>query len=195
MFCPQCGAQAEASVKFCRACGLNISELARSFTNPTPEPELQTREQAEQEITQVRGIRGLAVAYLSCLLSVLLLILILLIALGIDALGGHVNGQVMDTILVGFLTVYFTLSMAVGGWGMYNLWRGKFFKTRKERLINAYTLLLEQTKKPGKLASKPMTPVEVAETSSFHSSTPQISIAEPTTRELQPVTSNSGKSA
>ena len=185
MFCPQCGAQAEASVKFCRACGLNLSEYERLSTNPALEPERENREQAEQEIRQVRGIRALVVA---SFFSLVTLVLVGLLAVIVNK---HDFIEVAPTLLL--LDVI--LSVLLGGWGIYNLWRGKFFKTRKERLINAYALLLEQTKKPGRLAPRPVKPLEVAETSSFHSPVARISVAEPTTRELQPMISDSGKIA
>src|SRR5262245_65661738 len=117
MFCPQCGAQAEASVKFCRTCGLNLLEYARLFTNSVPEPERESREQAEQEIRQVRGVRVLAAAYFSLLLTFLLFVLAWATLRGRD---GEIAGL--------FILALFILSMLLGCWGFYTLWRSKFFK-------------------------------------------------------------------
>ena len=185
MFCPQCGILAEASMKFCRACGLNLSEYARSFMSPLQEPERESREQAEQEIRQVRGVRTLAAAYFSSLFTLLLL--------GLAA--AVLRGGDLEKIGPVLIILYMLLSVLLGGWGMYTLWRSKFFKTRKEHHITAYALLLEQRKTTGRLAPKPVMPPTVAETSNFHSPIVPISISEPTTRELQAITSDSGKIA
>src|SRR5215813_6275703 len=136
MFCPQCGAKAEASVKFCRACGLNLSEYARSLTTLLSEPERESREQAEEEIRQMKGVRALAAAYFTSLLTILLFA------------WAHWNLHGPDGEIAGlFILALVILSVLLAGWGTYTLWRSKFFKTRKERLINGYALILEQSRK------------------------------------------------
>src|SRR5262249_13342545 len=154
------------------------------FANLAPEPERESREQAEQEMRQVRGVRVLVVAYCSFLLT------LFLFGLAVAKLRGQ-NEKFFGLTLL----VLFILSALLGGWGIYTLWKSKFFRSRHDRLIKAYALLLEQGKNPGRVAPKPVMPSEVSETSSFHSPVAPISIAEPTTRELQPMTSDSGKIA
>jgi len=184
MFCPQCGAKVETPVKFCRACGLKLSEHVQVLASAEVEAERENRERAECEVRQLKGTLALSTFFLIMLLLPLLFVFAIMT-------GGR-EGEMIAVILA----IIQCLSLLLGGWGVYNLWRGDFFKTRKERLIRAEALLLEQTRQTGRLASKPDTPAEVAPAFASHSSpAAERSVIENTTRELQPMPSDSGKIA
>jgi hypothetical protein len=183
MFCPQCGAQSETPAKFCRACGLKLSEYAQSLANAEIDAERENRERAQHEIRQLKGTRALSAFFLVNLLLAFLLIVA----------AEMVRGREGETMAV-ILFILWLLSTLLGGWGIYNLWRGAFFETRKERLIRAEALLLEQKRQTGKLAPAQYLPPERIPTIASHASpVAEVSVVEHTTRELQPMPSNSGK--
>jgi hypothetical protein len=177
MFCPQCGVQAEQQTKFCKSCGLRLADHAQLIA-ASRESDIgrMSQEEARRQLRWLKGTRSL-------LISTLMLPLITLMV------GAAAGSHGPDAEVFGFISFFLIcLWLGISGRGFFNLVRGGFFKTYKERRIRAEAALLAQ---PG--------PVQPPESTSLPPDTNRIyprigavSVAEPTTRELRQVGGNSG---
>lgn len=187
MFCPQCGVPTEAHIKYCKACGFRLVDfgLQPALT------EALTSTEAKSQLRRLKGTRTL-VAGLLFWPPTLFTILI----------AATNNGPEQE--IAGVISVFLVLlSIATNGWGLFNLWRGGFFKTYKEQRIRAEAALLAAQQEPLRFPAKPapvqlpaqqqtpneITPTPVATTSSMFSN----SVTEHTTRSLPKQTRHSGK--
>jgi hypothetical protein len=182
MFCPQCGVQAEQQTKFCRSCGLKLSDHAQLLPRTR---EAETRqmspEQAERELRLLKGTKGLVISSAFLPLSFLLAFLVFMISI---ELGGSQRGPLMAISCTLVLLLF--ASFFVGSRGLFNLIRSEFFKTFKKRLIRAEAILLDQPNSTSNLETP-------SETNRISIPIERGSIVEHTTHELQSAASNSGK--
>lgn len=172
MFCPQCGVQAEQKTKYCKSCGLKLAEHVQLIA-ASRETEIgrMSREEAHRQLRWLKATRAL--------LGSTLMVPLMMLMLGIAASS---NGG--DAEIAGFITFFLTcIWLGINGRALFNLLRGGFFKTYKERRIRAEAALLAQP-----------TSVQQQESLSLPPDTNRISprieagsIAEPTTRELRHV--------
>ena len=79
MFCPNCGANNATEQKFCRSCGLNLEQSARSLLEQVPSAERANLLRREQSLERFGGIAftGLGIALLAGLLGLLYYIFML----------------------------------------------------------------------------------------------------------------------
>ena len=178
MFCPQCGVQAEQQTKFCKSCGLKLADHVQLIAaSRDTEIGRMSREEANRQLCWLKATRSL--------LGSTLVVPLMMLMLGIAASS---NGG--DAEIAGFISFFLTcIWLGINGRALFNLVRGGFFKTYKERRIRAEAALLAQP-----------TPVQPQESFSLPPDTNRIqprieagSIAEPTTRELRQVSGGSGK--
>lgn len=146
MFCPQCGVATEAHIKYCKACGFRLVDFGlRSVT-----PEALTSEEAKGQLRRLKGTRTL-VASLVFWLPTLFTMMV----------AASTNGpeQEIASIIAFFFVL---LSFGSSGWGIFNLWRGGFFKTYKEQRIRAEAALLAanyEAPKPQAVRAIPTPPI------------------------------------
>ena len=135
MFCPQCGVPAEPQIKFCKACGFKLVDFG-----PRPvAPEASSAAEAQKQLHRLKGTRTLAAGLLLWPLTLFTLLI---------AATSHGPEEDFFAVITFFLTL---LSFGVGGWGVFNLWRGGFFKTYKEQRIRAEAALLAAQTEPVRL--------------------------------------------
>lgn len=177
MFCPQCGVQAEQQTKFCKSCGLKLADHVQLIAaSREPETERMSPAEAQRQLRWLNGTRALVFS--------IPLVPLLMMFIGIAASSHGSDAEIAG----GISFIISCLWLGINGRGLFHLLRGGFFKTYKERRIRAEATLLAQ-------------PVPQARESHFllpdtNRISPRIeatSIAEPTTRELRSVVSNSGK--
>ncbi|MCI0524060.1 MAG: zinc ribbon domain-containing protein [Acidobacteria bacterium] len=177
MFCPQCGTQTEQQSKFCKSCGLKLTDHAQLIA-ASREPEIgrMSRDEAKRQLRWLRGTRALAI---STMLSPLLLMSF--------ALAAAARGPEQE-MFAGITFVLASISLCAGGWGLINLLRGGFFKTYRERRIRAEAALLAQpdSQPRGSFGLPP-------ETNRLLNQVEAVSVTEPTTRELRGAPGSSGK--
>lgn len=177
MFCPQCGVQAEQQTKFCKSCGLKLADHVQLIAAAREaEPERLSPAEAQRQLRWLKGSKALT---FGALLTPLLMIF--------AAITASEHGP--EAELAGVIT--FALSclwLGLSGRGLYHLLRGGFFKTYKERRIRAEAAMLAQ---PVPHAREGFLPPPT--TNRISHQVEPTSIAEPTTRELRSVTTNSGK--
>jgi len=176
MFCPQCGIQAEQQTKFCKSCGLKLADHAQLIAS-TRETEIgrMSREEARRQLRWLKATRSL-------LLNTFLMPLMMLM-IGIAASSNGPDAEIFGIISFFLICIW----LLFNGLALFNLFRGGFFKTYKERRVRAEAALLAQ----------PAAPAQPQESVSLPPDTnriqPQIiaaSITEPTTRELRQVSGN-----
>ncbi|MGH9836645.1 MAG: hypothetical protein ACREBD_16915 [Blastocatellia bacterium] len=177
MFCPQCGTQTEQQSKFCKSCGLKLTDHAQLIA-ASREAEIgrMSRDEAERQLRWLKGTRVLVIGSMSLPLSMLSL-----------ALAEAAHGWEREMFaIIAFVLAF--ISLGAGGWGLINLLRGGFFKTYKERRIRAEAALLAQ---PG---SQPRESFGLPpETNRLLNRVEAVSVTEPTTRELRATPGSSGK--
>ena len=168
MFCPQCGVATEAHIKFCKACGFKLADFDARSESPNAA-------EAQNQLRRLKGTRTLAAS--------LLLWPPTLLALLIGASAHGPEAEVSQVTAV-FLTLF---AFGASGWGVFNLWRGGFFRSYKEQRIRAEATLLAAQTEPVRLPSPRATPHEIASTP-VTATMPQFgeSITEHTTRSLHP---------
>ena len=185
MFCPQCGAATEAHIKYCKACGFKLVEFG---LQPAITASL-TPAEAKSQLHRLKGTRMLAAS--------IILWPPTLFAILVGAVGHGPESEVFG-IFGFFLTL---LAFGAHGWGLFNLWRGGFFKTFKEQRVRAEAALLapnhEVTKaQPVRSISAPPIPVQAAPATQPNQATPALfdgSVIDHTTRELRQQQSHSDK--
>lgn len=177
MFCPQCGTQTEQQSKFCKSCGLKLTDHAQLIA-ASREAEIgrMSREEAERQLRTLKGTRALAI-------SAMLLPLAMFFVFLAGAMSGG-DGEVAAA----FAFVLLSLSLCGSVWGFINLLRGGFFKTFRERRIRAEAALLAQpNSQPRESFGLP------PETNRFMNQVEAVSVTESTTRELRATPGSSGK--
>lgn len=179
MFCPQCGVATEAHLKYCKACGFRLVDFG---LRPVTAAEAFTPDEAKSQLRRLKGTRTL-VASLVFWLPTLFTMMI----------AASTNGpeQEIASVIAFFFVL---LSFGSSGWGLFNLWRGGFFKNYKEQRIRAEAALLAAQQEPARFTATPapiqlpaqqpapneITSTPVATTSSMFSN----SVTEHTTRSL-----------
>lgn len=177
MFCPQCGTTTEAHLKYCKACGFRLVDfgLQPAITAPL------TPAEAKSQLRRLKGTRTL-VASLVFWLPTLFTMMI----------AASTNGP--DQEIASIIAFFFVLlSFGSSGWGLFNLWRGGFFKHYKEQRIRAEAALLTPTyeapkAQPGRAIAAPPIPVQAVPVTQPTQATPALfdgSVIDHTTRELR----------
>lgn len=179
MFCPQCGVQAEQQTKFCKSCGLKLADHVQLIAAAREaEPERMNPAEAQRQLRWLKGTRALLC---NVLFTPLLMILI-----GVAASSHGPDADIAGGLAFGLSCLW----LGVNGRGFYHLLRGGFFQTYKERRIRAEaTLLAKPAPQLRESAPLPLPP----DTNRIPARFEPTSIAEPTTRELRSVVSDSGK--
>lgn len=183
MFCPQCGIQAEQQTKFCKSCGLKLADHAQLIAT-TRDAEIgpMSREEAHRQSRWLKATR--------LLLINVPLIPLMMFTLGIAAAAHGGDEEVIGTLLT-FLLAFIWLG--INGRAIFNLLRGGFFKTYKERLIRAEAALLVQPTAPIGIPQPQENTSLSPDTNRIHPRIEAGSIAEPTTRELRQASGSSGR--
>ena len=173
MFCPGCGVKIEQTLKFCRGCGLPLTEHARLLEFPE-EPELKKkRNRREMRLLD----EGFLLLLLSSIISFCYWIFTYVLATP------HLQAKDKTILQLNFLLCLVTFGLA-----LLNLRRGGLFARLAKRFSGASASTdtdaapkrqVLPTNEFPKL-SEPRNPVE------------SVSISEHTTRELQPQPGNSG---
>lgn len=185
MFCPQCGTATEAHLKYCKACGFRLVDFG---LRPTTTEAL-TLDEAKSQLRRLKGTRTLAAS--------IILWPPTLFAILVGAVGHGPESEVFG-IIGFFLTL---LAFGAHGWGLFNLWRGGFFKTFKEQRIRTEAALLATSyeapkAQPVRSISAPPIPVQAAPVTQPNQATPALfdgSVIDHTTRELRQQQSHSDK--
>ncbi len=168
MYCPKCGALAEQPKKFCKSCGLKLAEHAHLL------------EDGEQAIASKKQVReGTSIL----LISLLALSLLFIMYSGIIA-GAGPDFPAHSRFAVALLLM--AVPFLSGVVGLIYLIRGGFFKNfQEQQLAKKIEELEAQRRKLEARRGGQLNPTSLA--------TEVPSITEHTTRELQPLPSNSGK--
>jgi membrane protein implicated in regulation of membrane protease activity len=136
MYCPQCGTQSEQKTKFCKSCGLKLSDHARLLEEPF-EAERLTQEQWRSE---KRMMTGVALAMATALNLIIFLAIFGSVTLP------HLEGKAFQANLI-MLLAFLLGSLAIGAISLANLISSGFFKKMRERQLRAELALLEQKRK------------------------------------------------
>jgi hypothetical protein len=177
MFCPQCGAQVEHQTRFCRSCGLKLSDHAQLLSGARePETRQMNSEEAGRELRVLKGTKTLTIS-----------LVFLPISLGLAFLQFYIGaGRNSDPLIL--LVLFLFISLGISSLGLINLIRGGFFNTFKKRSIRAEAILLDQQDSLPKDSLDPS-----SETNRISPPIAGVSITEHTTRQLQPSAGDSGK--
>lgn len=176
MFCPQCGVQAEQQTKFCKSCGLKLADHVQLIT-ASRETEIgrMSREEAHRQLRWLKATRAL--------LGSTLMVPLIMLMLGIAA-----SSHGPDAEISGFITFFLAcIWLGINGWALFNLFRGGFFKTYKERRIRAEAALLTQPNAPAVVPQPQESFSLPPDTNRIQPRIEAASITEPTTRELRHV--------
>ncbi|HKX31453.1 MAG TPA: zinc ribbon domain-containing protein [Blastocatellia bacterium] len=182
MFCPQCGAQSEQHTKFCRSCGLKLSDHAQLLPRP---PEVETQDLSPEEARRAQGLLKSTEA--SAIGSILLPINL---ALAVEAFVMAVSPGPREALIpvVGLIALLSCIHFCLGGLGFLQLVRSGFFRTFKPRLIRAAAGLIGQSNRQPDHRPEP-TP----ETERIFSHLNAASVTEDTTHQLQRSLEKSGE--
>lgn len=180
MFCPQCGVQVEQQTKFCKSCGLKLADHAQLIAaSRDTEIGRMSREEAQRQLRWLKATRSL--------LGSAFIVPLMMLMLGIAASS---NGG--DAEIAGMITFFLAcIWMGINGRALFNLFRGGFFKTYKERRVRAEAALLAQ---PTAQLAVPQPQENFSlppDTNRIQPRIEAVSIVEPTTRELRQVSGNS----
>lgn len=181
MFCPQCGVQAEQQTKFCKSCGLKLADHVQLIA-ASRETEIgrMNREEASRQLRWLKATTSL--------LGSTLMVPLIMLMLGIAA-----SSHGPDAEIAGFITFFLTcIWLGINGRALFNLFRGGFFKTYKERRIRAEAALLAQPNAPATIPQPQQNFSLQPDTNRIQPRIEAGSIAEPTTRELRTVSNSSG---
>src|SRR5438093_480225 len=135
MYCPQCGANTEQQTKFCKACGLKLTEHAQLLEEPR-EAELR-RTEARREKRLMTGVTLLLVTFFD-----LLLFLAVFASTTLPHLYSLENPWPFRANLI-TLVILLKASLITGGIGVVQLWRSGFFKNWRERQLRYQSALGE----------------------------------------------------
>jgi hypothetical protein len=171
MFCPQCGAQTEQSTKFCKACGLKLTDHARLLEEP--------REAERMSETQWLRDKRMMVGVIVTLVSLFDLILFFII-FGSIALANPGSAGFQKSGLT-MMIVFLLATLLTAGIGVGNLIASGFFRNMRERQLKIELALLERRrKKIEDETAKPPASLSDHLAEGAH-------ITESTTRELHPI--------
>jgi uncharacterized membrane protein YciS (DUF1049 family) len=173
MFCPQCGAPAEATTKFCKSCGLKLAEHGRLLEEQRGEGPGNTPEWLRE--------KRVSTGVILLLVSVFNLLLFFLI-FGVTALSNLGNPE-FRTAGTTELVVFLLTSLLTAGIGIGNLVAGGFFRNFRERQLKVELALLEQRRK--KLENQTQKSPAALPPPSHEADVP--GVTEHTTRELAPI--------
>jgi hypothetical protein len=175
MYCPQCGTQTEQQTKFCKACGLKLTDHARLLEEP--------REAERMSEAQVRREKQLMIGVILTIVSLsdLLLFFIIFAATTLPFVS---RSQLLPGLLM--LVSFLAGALIPGGIGVAKLVRSGFFKNLRERQLRYELALIEQKRKALEASAESAAP----DINVLPRPAEAISITERTTRELQgaPVT-------
>ena len=136
MYCPQCGIQTEQKTKFCKSCGLKLSDHARLLEEPR-EADRMTQDQMRRERKMLSGVILTMITAFD--------LFIFLIVFGSITLP-HLEGKPFQADLIIFLT-FLIVSLGLGTCGVTNLISSGFFKNIRERQLRAELALLEEKRR------------------------------------------------
>ncbi len=176
MFCPQCGAQTEQQTKFCKSCGLKLTELARIVEPPVETPP-QTAERTRRE-------KWLWEGSLVTLMSVIIQLFLFI-----------VFGLATWSLMSGFRPVYFVflaMSLLTAVSGISLMLRGGFLTEFNRRALRRQLAALEQQLREAE-ESEGGRPDAAHLLKPLSQAGDLPGVTEHTTRELQPLPSHSGK--
>lgn len=142
MFCPQCGAQAEQQVKFCRSCGLKLSDHAQLLPRARElDAKQMSPDEAEREVRLLNSTKALVVNVALLPVSLALVSLAFLMLRLVDT-AARSKGEMIPLIILSaiFLTSHLYFSFR----SIFNLFRSGFFDMFKKRLIRAEAILLDR---------------------------------------------------
>jgi hypothetical protein len=175
MYCPKCGAQTEPQTKFCKSCGLKLTELARIVEPPIETPP-QTDEQAQRERWLWEG------SQVTMLSVVIQLVLFILFGLATWSL-------IPDLHPVYFIFLALSLLTAVSGISL--MLRGGFLTEFNRRAMRRQLAVLEQKLREAE-ESEGRHPDAAHLLKPLSQAGDLPGVTEHTTRELQPLPSHSG---
>lgn len=168
MYCPKCGAQIEQAIKFCKACGLKVTDHARLL-------ESQREAESEGERPMRREKRMMTGVVLTLVTAFDLLIFLTVFgAITLPHLG--YRSEFLWT-----LAAFLAASLITGGLGVFNLASSGFFSELQERQLR-YELARIEQKQRALAAKTERTAVEVK---SEPRMVEPVSVTEATTRELR----------
>lgn len=168
MYCPKCGAQIEQAIKFCKACGLKVTDHAR-LLEAQREAESDGEQPMRREKWMMRGVVLTLVTAFD--------LLIFLAVFGAITLP-HVGYR---SEFLWQLVAFLAASLITGGLGVFNLARSGFFSDLQERQLRYELARLEQRQKA--LAAKAER--AAVESRSAPPLVEPVSVTEATTRELR----------
>jgi hypothetical protein len=174
MYCPQCGTQTERKTKFCKSCGLKLTDHARLLEDPR-EAERLTQEQWRREKRMMTGVTLTMVTAFN--------LIIFLIVFGSITLP-DIPGPGAKSGL-GVLLTFLFIALGLGAAGVINLISSGFFKNMRERQLRAELALLEQKRKALEEMNSPIDQA-IPESPRTKTEAETISVTEHTTRELRP---------
>jgi hypothetical protein len=173
MYCPQCGTQTEQKTKFCKSCGLKLTDHARLLEEPR-EAERMTQEQWRREKRMMTGVTLTMVTTLNLIIFMVIFGSVML---------SHLDGRAYWGGLIQLLTFLLT-SLALGSIGVAYLISSGFFKNMRERQLRIELALLEQKRKALEEINSPNNQ-PIPESPRVNTEAETISVTEHTTRELR----------
>jgi len=182
MFCPQCGVQVEQQTKFCKSCGLKLADHVQLIAaSRDTEIGRMSREEAKRQLRWLKATRSLLGS------ALLVPLIMLMLGIAVSSNGG-------DAEIAGMITFFLTsIWLGINGRALFNLFRGGFFKTYKERRIRAEAALLAQPTAPTAIPQPQESFSLPPDTNPIQPRIESMSITEPTTRELRQVSGGSGR--
>jgi hypothetical protein len=174
MYCPQCGTQTEQKTKFCKSCGLKLTDHARLLEDPR-EAERLTQEQWRREKRMMTGVTLTVVTAFN---------LILFLTIFGSVMLSHLDGKEYRAGAIMLSSFLFT-ALVLGVSGVANLISSGFFKNMRERQLRAELALLEQKRRALEEINSPLNQA-IPESPRTKTEAETISVTEHTTRELRP---------
>src|SRR5262245_40339699 len=174
MYCPQCGTQTEQKTKFCKSCGLKLTDHARLLEDPR-EAERLTQEQWRREKRMMTGVTLTMVTAFN---------LIIFLTIFGSVMLSHLDGKEYHAGAIMLSSFLFT-ALVLGVSGVANLISSGFFKNMRERQLRAELALLEQKRKALEEINSPVKQA-IPESPRMKTEAETISVIEHTTRELRP---------
>lgn len=165
MFCPNCGTQTEAQIKFCKSCGLKLIEHVRLLENP---------EELEQANAKDRLLRSGTGAMVGSFIAIVFYTILCCVMLS-------VKPALSQTTPLPLWFIIFLAGLLPGIIGLVNLVRGGYFKNFREQQLQAELERLQERQKT--LQAKQQ--IESNEIPSSAYPVEATSVTESTTRELR----------
>ena len=166
MYCPNCSAQIEHAINFCKACGLKVTDHARLLEEQR-EDESDGERPMRREKRMMRGV-------------VLTLVTAFNLLIFLTVFGAITLTQPTRPGFLWMLISFLAASLITGGLGVMNLARSGFFRELQEHQLRYDLARIEKMQRA--LAAKTERAVESTPGSRFAE---PVSVTEVTTRELR----------